>query len=164
MFTLGNSIITLVNMVTMIGPYLADWKCVDDCVLLQTIPSNNVSCSETHIYNPKWPPHARYHNGQTMTMGLFIGLITFFTLYAIIPRSSSPQTQTIHLTWIVLLQSLIYLSSLSGILYPGAAWEDPEFGSRSPQLYAFPVLVGLCWLGWYIETRRFARVTDRKHI
>lgn len=192
MFTIGKSIITLVNIVTTVGPYLADWKYVTYCnlfvcficfvaceivcnssitaqvyntrptALLRKTLFTNASYSETHIFNPNWPPHARYHNGQTMSMGLFIGLITFYTLYAIIPRTASPKSQTTHLTWVLLLQNLIYLSSLTGILYPGAAWEDPEFGNKSPQLYGFPILVALCWVGWYIETSRLARVTGKK--
>lgn len=48
----------------------------------------------------------------------------------------------------------MYLSSLSGILYPGAGWTDPEFGDDKPQLYVFPWLVVVCWVGWYVERRR----------
>jgi hypothetical protein len=118
--------------------------------MLNVLTSQN---SETHIFNPNWPPHARYHNGQTMTLGLFTGVLTYFTLFTILP-SSPPTLQLIHLNWILVLQNLVYLSSLSGILYPGAGWMDPEFGEGRPQLFGFPVLVGLCWVGWWMERKR----------
>lgn len=87
-------------------------------------------------------------------MGLFIGIITFYVLYVVIPSTPSPSTQLTHLTWIAVLHTLIYTSSLSGILYPGAAWMDPEFGDGSPQLYGFPIFVVLVWAGWGVERGR----------
>ncbi|XPS70616.1 hypothetical protein M3J09_002821 [Ascochyta lentis] len=139
-FTLGKSILSLVNLVTLIGPFLADWN-------------------ETHIYNPDWPPHARYHNGQTMTLGLFTGLITFWVLGVVVPSpSSSLEMQKVHLNWVVVLQNMMYLSSLSGILYPGAAWMDPKFGEGRPQLYLFGGLVVVVWVGWGVEMRRLRGV------
>lgn len=95
-------------------------------------------------------------------MGLMIGIITFYVLYVTIPSTSSLSTQVLHLTWIAVLQTLIYGSSLSGILYPGAAWMDPEFGEGRPQLYAFPVLVGAVWVGWGVERGRLGRLGDGK--
>ncbi|KAF2035975.1 hypothetical protein EK21DRAFT_53550 [Setomelanomma holmii] len=141
-FTFGKNIISLVNLVTMIGPYLADWN-------------------ETHIFNPTWPGHARYHNGQTMSMGLFIGLITFYVLYSMLPKIDSPGLYMSHLTWVLVLQTLIYGSSLSGILYPGAMWMDPQFGNGKPQLYAFPVLMLTAWFGWYVERVGVAMVIGK---
>jgi hypothetical protein len=108
--------------------------------------------SETHIHNPNWPPHARYHNGQTMSLGLFTGLISIYILHVYSPASSD--IRSANLTWIAILHTLYYGSSLSGILYPGAGWMDPEFGEESPQLYGFPVLIGLVWTGWWFESRR----------
>ncbi|KAF2626810.1 hypothetical protein BU25DRAFT_342608 [Macroventuria anomochaeta] len=142
-FTIGKLIISVVNLITLIGPFLADWN-------------------ETHIYNPNWPPHARYHNGQTMSIGLFIGLITFYIIYFLIPSTPSPKEQKLHVTWVLVLQNLVYLSSLTGILYPGAGWMDPQFGDGKPQLYAFPVVVGLAWFGWYVETSRLGRVAAKR--
>jgi hypothetical protein len=26
--------------------------------------------NQTHIYDPQWPPHAKFHNGQTLSMSL----------------------------------------------------------------------------------------------
>lgn len=120
-------------------------------------PPSNVFNSKTHIHNPHWPPHARYHNGQTMSLGLFTGLITYYILFSLLPRTTSPAQQSTHLSWILVLQNLVYLSSLSGILYPGAGWTDPEFGEGKPQMYVFPVLVALTWVGWWMERKRIAR-------
>ncbi|KEQ62618.1 uncharacterized protein M437DRAFT_49343 [Aureobasidium melanogenum CBS 110374] len=154
-FTLGKSLIALVNLVTLFGPYLADWN-------------------KTHIYNPNWPPHARYHNGQTMSLGLFVGVITFYILFFLLPSLASSDTyppsrspsstklQQVHLNWVLVLQNLMYISSLSGILYPGAGWTDPEFGDGKPQAYVFPCLVGVLWVGWWVERRRIERVAQGK--
>ena len=89
-----------------------------------------------------------------MSIGLFIGLITFYILFALLPGTASPKEQKLHLTWVLVLQNLMYLSSLSGILYPGAGWMDPQFGEGKPQAYGFPVLISLTWIGWWLETSR----------
>ncbi|KAH0285416.1 hypothetical protein M436DRAFT_56006 [Aureobasidium namibiae CBS 147.97] len=143
LLTPGKSLIALVNLVTLFGPYLADWN-------------------KTHIHNPNWPPHARYHNGQTMSLGLFTGLITYFCLFFLLPATSSPTHQTLHLSWVLVLQNLVYLSSLSGILYPGSGWTDPEFGEGKPQMFVFPVLVGVTWVGWWVERKRIVRAGKEK--
>ena len=45
--TPGKVLLSLVGLFTSTGCYFADW-------------------SDTHVFNPKWPPHAKFHNGQTM--------------------------------------------------------------------------------------------------
>jgi hypothetical protein len=39
---------------------------------------------------------------------------------------------------------------------------DPEFGKGSPQLYGFPVLIGIVWIGWALEKSRIARGNNLK--
>tara|TARA_R110002003_G_scaffold59_20_gene5384 strand:- start:5836 stop:6138 length:303 start_codon:yes stop_codon:yes gene_type:complete len=96
-----------------------------------------------------------------MSMGLFIGIITWYTLYMQLPNTQAPAVYMSHLTWILVLQTLIYVSSLSGILYPGALWMDPQFGDGKPQLYSFPPVVMMAWVGWWVERRRIAGEVGR---
>lgn len=49
---------------------------------------------------------------------------------------------------------MMYASSLTGILYPGAGWMDPQFGDGKPQLYGFPLFILLASVGWAIERSR----------
>lgn len=75
-----------------------------------------------------------------MSIGLFIGLITFYIMYFLLPSTESVKEQKLHLTWVLVLQNLVYLSSLSGILYPGAGWTDPQFGEGSRSSTGFRFL------------------------
>ncbi|KAF3001517.1 hypothetical protein E8E13_009241 [Curvularia kusanoi] len=89
-----------------------------------------------------------------MSLGLFSGLVSFYVLFVLEPRAVLLEVKKAHLGWVLLLQNMMYLSSLSGILYPGAGWMDPQFGEGKPQLYGFPVLVVLVWVGWGLEIGR----------
>jgi hypothetical protein len=55
-------LLTVVALVTCFGAFAADWN-------------------ETHIYNPRWSPHAKIHNGQTMSMGLALGATILYYLW-----------------------------------------------------------------------------------
>jgi len=87
-------------------------------------------------------------------MGAFIGIITFHIILYLLPSSTSVKEQKLHLTWVLVVQNMIYLSNLSGILYPEAGWMDLQFGDGKPQLYVFPGLLVLLWSGWWVEMRR----------
>ena len=38
-----------------------------------------------HQRNPLWPPHAKFHNGQSMLMGIGLGLLSLFLLFGLRP-------------------------------------------------------------------------------
>ncbi|EXJ60963.1 hypothetical protein A1O7_05116 [Cladophialophora yegresii CBS 114405] len=153
-FTPGRLCLTLVSLNTMLSPYLADW---------------NV----THVKNPNWPPHARFHNGQTMSMGLCLGVLTaYFTWRPAfsITRSSGARaagadagddgtgmTERESVTIAALLGALYWVTALSAILYPGTAWVDPEFGTGAPQVPVFVASAVVSWVGWGLEMRRLGR-------
>lgn len=128
---LGKALLTLSATMQILGPFLADFN-------------------ETHVLNPRWPPHARFHNGQTMSMGLGLGLCTLY--YTFRPQKSITQTKD-SLQTAALFGSLYWVTGLSGILYPGSKAIDPEFGEGFPQFWLFLGLGVVSWVGAGLEVR-----------
>ena len=91
--------ISLVSLVTAAGPYRADWN-------------------ETHVKNPAWPPHAKFHNGQTMSLGLALGVTSLWQLW----RAPSARES---LDAGAALASLYWLTQISALAYPGSKAVDP---------------------------------------
>jgi hypothetical protein len=130
-FPLGKVLISLAAAGTMVGPYIFDWN-------------------ETHIYNPTWPPHAKFHNAQTMSMGVGLSLATLYNLWK--PGRSSTSLESATIT-----ASLYFLTQLSARPYPGTASVDPPREDNWPQLkYALPTL-GAVLLGYLTERHRITR-------
>ena len=46
--------------------------------------------ARTHLYNPHWPPHAKFHNCQTMLLGVSLGTIALVLLFAVKPLTDHP--------------------------------------------------------------------------
>jgi hypothetical protein len=133
---IGQGLMTLIAFFTAISPYVADW---------------NV----THIYNPRWPPHAKFHNGQTMVVGVLLGLgLLVFTWR----RSSDARGAAIAA---ILFAGFYWWSQAGAFFFPGAAWTDPEFlkdgqtlTQIAPQAYLDGVMTLLIALaGWLIWPR-----------
>jgi hypothetical protein len=105
------------------------------------------------IRNPNWPPHARFHNGQTMSTGLALGLLTLYYTW---------RTPTLHgardsIFTAGILGSLYFITAASAILYPGTLWIDPEFGEGSPQGLLFLCMFSLSWVGAGLELWRLKK-------
>lgn len=123
--TSGRICLTVTALATSIGPYLADW-------------------SESHVLNPRWPPHAKFHNGQTMSFGFTLGILTLYYTWRATPQPKD------SLKTAAILGSLYYVAGLSAILYPGTLAVDPEFGEGFPQFWLFTGLMTLPWLGYVL--------------
>ena len=130
-------LLSLLATFTAAGGYLADWN-------------------ETHVFNPRWPPHAKFHNGQTMSTGLGLGILTAY--YTWRPANTGTLSGALdNLFTATLFTSLYWSTQLSAILYPGSDWCDEEFVHLgTPQKRGAPVLFGLSWiaygLGWWRVT------------
>ncbi|AMR29382.1 hypothetical protein A0257_21300 [Hymenobacter psoromatis] len=132
--TAGRWLFTLNALITGTGGFLADFNA-------------------THVYNPRWPPHAKFHNGQTMAVGVLLaGASLFFTWR----RAGDRQTNVLAAA---LSAGSLFWSQAAANLFPGAAWTDPELlgpgqsmDQFPPQLYidlGMTTLVLLAtWLSW----------------
>ena len=142
-WSIGKLLISLVALFTAVSPYLADWN-------------------ETHIYNPLWLPHAKFHNAQTMVLGAFLGLLAVYCLWF---RREVSDKQMLNEG--AILASLYWLAQLPAIFFPGTALTDPGinhvqmpviFGVEFNQLtmdivVIFPLLI----LGYYLETKSLTK-------
>jgi hypothetical protein len=137
--TIGKLLISVVAVFTAVSPYLADW---------------NV----THIYNPAWPPHAKFHNAQTMVLGTILGFLTMYCLWF---RKGITKKQKLNEA--TALASLYWLAQLPATFFPGTALADPGINSvKMPVIFGIEfnqvimdiiVIFPLIALGYYLESR-----------
>ena len=132
--TLGRLLMMSNNLFLASGSFIADW-------------------SKTHVKNPRWPPHAKFHNGQTMTSSLLYAAASAYFLFKGNPNKGA---EADSLFTAAIIGSFYTISGLSGILYPGALGTDPEFGTGFPQLYVFGVPLIVNWIGYWLEMRKLA--------
>jgi len=88
----------------------------------------------THIYNPTWPGHAKFHNAQTMSMGAALALIT--AAFAWAPGRWSRQRMDLTAG----AASLYWVTQLSASAYPGTTMLDDPPRRFGPQT----IVAGAC--------------------
>lgn len=89
------------------------------------------STSAQHLWNPKWPPHAKFHNAQTMLLGIFLGSLSLYMLFGFGPL-------TPRLFYLAAVTASFYwLSMVFAQAFPGTAWYDPEFKDTSKRPLGF---------------------------
>ncbi|GAN55176.1 DUF6640 family protein [Tanticharoenia sakaeratensis] len=80
-----------------------------------------------HQQNPHWPPHAKFHNGQTMLMGFFGGGLSLFLLFG-------PYALSLPLFLLASALAASYFVTMAiAPIFPGTAWTDPEFEAETPR-------------------------------
>ncbi|KFY43981.1 hypothetical protein V495_03680 [Pseudogymnoascus sp. VKM F-4514 (FW-929)] len=150
----GRILLTVSAVGQILGPFIADFN-------------------HTHVLNPLWPGHARFHNGQTMSMGLGLGLCTIYYTYrarlGAKPSGAQETSDSAERKWnaalasrekerddlftAALFGSLYWITGFSAILYPGSLGVDIEFGEGFPQKWIFGPLLICAWLGYWIGKR-----------
>ncbi|MEH2412487.1 DUF6640 family protein [Nostoc sp.] len=138
-WTIGKILISLVAIFTGVSPYLADWNI-------------------THIYNPAWTPHAKFHNAQTMVLGAMLGFLAIYCLWF---RQGITKKQKLNEATV--LTSLYWLAQLPAILFPGTALVDSGINHvQMPKILGVVlnqlildiiVIFPLIALGYYLENR-----------
>jgi hypothetical protein len=107
--------------------------------------------NETHVFNPGWTGHAKFHLGHTILMSVLSSLGAIYLFWRGKDRSAA-----------VLLLLVFWMAQAGAILFPGATFIDPEFvddmpvilGVRLNQLMIDTVLVGVLSLAGYLSRGR----------
>jgi hypothetical protein len=97
--TAGKLLLTATSAWSTFGSYVFDWN-------------------DTHIHNPEWTPHAKFHNAQSMSMGAYLGAPALYTLW----RRGGWDARALNAT--ALAASGYWVTQLSAALYPGTALFD----------------------------------------
>ena len=132
----GRRILSSVAALTAAGGFLADWN-------------------RTHLFNPDWPPHARFHDAQTILLGSLLGAGGLFFL-----RRDEGRDLALG----ALLPSLFWMSQAGGFLFPGAEGLEAEFPEKVPKVagvwlnerVASALMLALLALGYAMERGRRA--------
>ncbi len=148
-FSIGVLIIAFVALFTIVSPFIADWNI-------------------THIYNPRWPPHAKFHNAQTMCLGLLLGICSLYFLFR---KAYSYDINKIHVNVAILFAILYWIAQSLALLFPGTALVDPEFvkaGNDNFQKLPVQILVDivvfiLLGVAYYLESSHITHLKLMNH-
>lgn len=131
--TAGRAIYTLTAFILTAGTYLADFNAI-------------------HIYNPNWPPHAKFHTGQTMSMSLVLSLVGLYLAWRLPPSSANTsasqktsQETELQDSWAAMLVLDVYwITQAMAFAYPNTSYVDPEFRDSVPPFPPQAVVELLC--------------------
>jgi hypothetical protein len=130
---------TFLGLILVIGAHVADYN-------------------GTHMKNPAWPPHAKFHGGQTLMFSIMLGALTAFFAW----RRTTDRVTTVLAT--TALCAVYWTTQAGAILYPGTAFFDPQFDTPGAHPFGVPVQIllevvalSLTALAAWLALRRDAR-------
>lgn len=134
--SVGRKILTFVAGATAVGGFVVDWN-------------------RTHLFNPTWPPHARFHDAQTISLGALLGTAGLAALYG--RRGDGEEKATAG----ALLPACFWASMGTAFAFPGTEGLQSEFPERVPRVggvwiderFAAAGMLGLGALGYLLERR-----------
>jgi hypothetical protein len=135
--SLGQGALVSAAALTAAGGFLADWN-------------------RTHLFNPDWPPHAKFHDAQSILLGSLLGASG---LYFLRRRSKHPER---NLALGALLPSFFWISQGASFAFPGAEGLEAEFPEKVPRVkgvwvnerFASALMLALIAIGYAAERSR----------
>ena len=105
----GRWVLSPAAALTAVGGFLADWN-------------------RTHLFNPNWPPHARFHDAQSILLGTLLGASGLHFLWR---GEGHPQR---NLALGALLPSFFWMAQGASFVFPGAEGLEAEFPEKVPRI------------------------------
>lgn len=106
---IGERLLTGVAVATSVGGFLADFN-------------------RTHLFNPAWPAHARFHDAMTITLGSLLGATSLYFLH----RQHRDRQE--DLTLAALLPAVFWAAQGAAFAFPGADGLQAEFPQLVPRI------------------------------
>ncbi|RNI27087.1 hypothetical protein EFA69_12975 [Rufibacter immobilis] len=103
----GRWLLTGVAAFTTVGGFLMDWN-------------------KTHLFNPRWTPHAKFHDAMTILLGSMLGAGSLYLL------QKKDGDRALHLKMGALLPASFFLAQAGSFAFPGAKGMDAEFPEKIP--------------------------------
>jgi hypothetical protein len=105
--TVGRKTLRALALTTAISGFAADWN-------------------RTHLFNPNWPPHARFHDAMTIALGTGLG---GSALYLLRNRADRREVAVG-----AALPALFWASMGAAFVFPGTAGLEAEFPQYVPRV------------------------------
>lgn len=113
-FPLGRAVMSLAAVAAPVGAVAADWNA-------------------THVHNPNWPPHAKFHNAQTISLAFAAAGWTLWQAWR-----PGPLTRE-RLTTTAMSAGLFWATQIPAPFFPGSAVVDEDNPMQPTQLGVIPI-------------------------
>ncbi|KAK3386418.1 hypothetical protein B0H63DRAFT_392008 [Podospora didyma] len=110
--------------------------------------------NHTHIFNPRWPPHAKFHDAQTISISVMLGIATLYYTWrpSLLTAYSTTQRAGDSLATAAFTGAVYWAGGLLAALFPNVSGIDPEFGPPGfPQFPIFTAFGCTGIAGWLYE-------------
>jgi hypothetical protein len=136
---LGKSLLTLANAITAVGPLTADWN-------------------DSHIFNERWPAHARFHGVTALTMTVTLSSANIWSVWS----SDGTQNQATARFFAAAVPVAYWAPFFAAPLVPGTALDDPphpvnRVAGVPVSLLGAAATVATATVGWLIDRHFFPR-------
>jgi hypothetical protein len=131
--TLGRSLLTLANVITVAAPLAADWN-------------------DSHIFNERWPAHARFHGVAALAMATSLSAVNIWSIWS--GGSDLARARLFAAAIPVAYWAPFFLASL----VPGTAVDDPphpvqRMAGAPVSLLGAAATIATATAGWLIDRR-----------
>ena len=126
-----------------------------------TVGAHVADLSPSHMFNDRWPAHAKFHTGQTLSMAVVLALLTIVFAW----RRTSDRRGAIYAT--AGFATAYWVTQAAAIAYPNTAFYDPEFTPAHAFTLGLPIqayfeilFISLIALASWLAFRRPAHWSD----